>query len=148
MGVYEVYPGLILGGINDLDAMVRMRTDILVPLDRLSARVWELGFRGEILYCPIRDYSFLPDDVLERLVDQIVERHVQGKRVAIFCLGGHGRTGYVAACVLFRLGIQQPIEYLRNRYNPSYIETREQEAAIRRFCTQHDRAQTPRRHGG
>ena len=148
MSVYEVYPGLILGGINDLDVIVRRRPDTLVPLDRLPTWVWDIGFRGEILYYPIRDYSFLPDDVLKRLVDQILERHAQGKRVAIFCLGGHGRTGYVAACVLFRLGIQQPIEYLRNRYDPSYIETKEQEIAVRRFCSQHDRAQTPRRHGG
>lgn len=130
----EVFPGLILGGLNDLDDMLRMRPDALVPLDRLPGRVWQTGFRGEILYCPITDRQVLPDDVLDRLVGQIVSRIRGGKRLAVFCLGGHGRTGYVAACALFALGVAEPMPFLWKNYSASAVETDLQVAAVLRFC--------------
>ena len=70
----QIVPGLILGGIDDLDAMLAMRPDVLAPLDRLPGRIWRTGFRGEILYCPIPDREVLPDDVLEALVSAILAR--------------------------------------------------------------------------
>ena len=135
----EVFPGLILGGINDLDAMLAMGPDVLAPLDRLPGRVWRTGFRGEIVYCPITDRDVLPDDVLDELVDGLVRRIRDGQRVALFCLGGHGRTGYVAACALFRLGIGDPLPFLWHNYSASAVETEAQVEAVRRYC---------RRHGG
>ena len=133
----EIVPGLILGGISDLDAMLAMGPDVLLPLDRLPGSVWQTGFRGEILYCPITDRGVLPDDVLDRLAGAIVDRVRAGKRVALFCLGGHGRTGYAAACALFLLGVAEPMPFLWNRYSPSAVETDVQEAAVLRFCRRH-----------
>ena len=133
----EVCPGLILGGIGDLDAMLEMKPDVLAPLDRLPGRVWQTGFRGGILYCPITDGDVLPDDVLDTLVAAIVGRIRAGKRVALFCLGGHGRTGYVAACTLFMLGASDPMPLLWKRYSPCAVETDVQEAAVSRFCLRH-----------
>ena len=133
----EIVPGLILGGIGDLDAMLAMGPDVLAPLDRLPGSVWQTGFRGEILYCPITDRGVLPDDVLDRLAGAIVDRVRDGKRVALFCLGGHGRTGYVAACALFLLGVAEPMPFLWNRYSPAAVETDVQEAAVLRFCLRH-----------
>ena len=80
----EIIPGLILGGIMDLENMINMKPDVLVPLDSLPGDVWDMGFRGDILYCPITDYSILPDDVLEKHVRQICERIKNGMRVAVF----------------------------------------------------------------
>ncbi len=133
----EVCPGLILGGIGDLDAMLEMEPDALAPLDRLPGRVWQAGFRGEILYYPIADGGVLPDDVLDALVSAIVCRIRAGKRVAVFCLGGHGRTGYVAACALFLLGVAEPMPFLWKRYSASAVETEIQVAAVTRFCQRH-----------
>ena len=133
----EIIPGLILGGIMDLENMISMKPDVLVPLDSLPGDVWDMGFRGDILYCPITDYSILPDDVLEKLVRQISERIKNGMRVAVFCTGGHGRTGYISACVLFQHGIKNPIEYLRENYSPFAVESREEESAVDRFCRTH-----------
>ena len=132
-----IIPGLILGGIMDLTEIISMKPDVLVPLDSLPGDVWATGFRGEILYCPITDYSILPDDVLEKLVRQICKRIQNGKRVAVFCIGGHGRTGYISACVLFQHGIKNPIEYLRENYSPFAVESRAQESAVDRFCRTH-----------
>ena len=133
----EVCRGLSLGGIADLDAMLEMKPDALAPLDRLPGRVWQTGFRGEILYYPITDGDILPDDVLDALVAAIVGGIRAGKRVAVFCLGGHGRTGYVAACALFLLGVADPMPFLWKRYSPSAVETELQEAAVARFCLRH-----------
>ena len=83
----EVYPGLIVGGLWMLEDILNMQPDVLVPLDRLLGWVWDSGFRGEIIYCPITDYSILPDDVLDKITDTIVERIKKGQRVAVFCLG-------------------------------------------------------------
>ncbi len=129
----EVYPGLILGGILDIDDMLELDPDVLVPLDHLPACVKDKGYSGEILYCPIPDFNILPDDELDRLIDKIIAHLEDGKRIAIFCIGGHGRTGYVAACVLFMLGERDPVSFLHNNYTPCAIETDIQYKAIERY---------------
>lgn len=133
----EIVPGLILGGLGDLDVMLAMRPDALFPLDRLPGRVWQTGFRGEIVYYPVTDREVLPDDVLDVLVGAIVSRVRAGKKVALFCLGGHGRTGYVAACALHRLGVAEPMPFLWERYSAAAVETELQAMAVARFCERH-----------
>ena len=134
----EIISGLMLGGINELDFILRWKPDVLVPLDRLPGDIWETGFRGEILYYPITDFSILPRDVLENLVTDVVERILAKKRVAIFCIGGRGRTGYVASCVLFQLGISEdPVTFLRQNYSITAVETNEQVQEVEWFCLNH-----------
>ena len=129
----EIVPGLLLGGLRKMQAILDWKPDVLVPLERVPGYIWKEGFRGEIVYYPICDYGTLPDDVLERLVDEVVARLHAGKRTAIFCVGGHGRTGYVSACVLYRLGIGNPIVFLREKYSVFAVESSEQELAVERF---------------
>lgn len=130
----EVVPGLMLGGIMDLPFILKWRPDVLVPLSHVPGSIWDDGFRGEIVYYPIEDFSVLPEDVLERLVDDVTKRLKAGKKVALFCVGGHGRTGYVAACVLSRLGEKDPVGFLRKNYSESAVESCSQEREVRRFC--------------
>ena len=119
----EIVPGLILGSVNDVEKMVVMGADVLVPLAYLESSVWNTDFRGEILYCPIKDRGVLPFDVLRTIVLKILTRLEKKKKVALFCAGGHGRTGYVAGCVLAALGIKDPIGHLRKEYSPHAVET-------------------------
>lgn len=119
----EIIPGLLLGGADDAGKMVRQGADVLVPLAFLDGRIWETGFRGEILYYPIEDRNVLPTEVLHELVDKICDRLEAGKKVGLFCGAGQGRTGYVAACVLARHGIKDPISYIRRNYSRKAIET-------------------------
>lgn len=133
----EIYPGLIIGGLRNLEDIQRMKPDVLVPLDHLPGDIWETGYRGEILYCPISDRGVLPRDVLNRIVDIIIRCLEQGKRTAVFCIGGHGRTGYLTACVLYRLGITDPITYLRKNYSILAVETEEQEDEVQKYCKKH-----------
>ena len=133
----EIVPGVILGGLRDLDDMLAMKPDVLVPLDRLPGYIWEDGYRGEILYMPIVDQSILPESVLEFFIDQLLERICEKRRIAIFCIGGHGRTGYIASCLLYRLGIRDPITYIRKNYSMKAVETDEQEDAVQAYCRDH-----------
>lgn len=133
----EIVPGLILGSLRELPAILDRKPDVLFPLDRLPGSVWETGFRGEIVYYPITDYDILPTDVLEKLVEAVLDLLRKGKRVGLFCVGGHGRTGYVAACILFQLGIENPIAFLRLNYSASAVENAKQEQAVERFCLRH-----------
>ena len=133
-GATEVYPGLILGGIWMLYDILKMEPDVLVPLDSLPGWVNKKNFSGEVIYSYIPDYGTLPDDELDKLVSEITERIKSGKKVAVFCVGGQGRTGYVASCVLHVLGVQDPVTFLRTNYNPNSVETREQLEAVQSFC--------------
>lgn len=126
----EIIPGLLVGSVEDVEKMVLKGADVLVPLAFLDGTVWETPFRGEIIYCPVKDYGVLPDAVLGDLVDKICDRMDEGKKVAIFCAGGHGRTGYVAGCVLARRGIKDPIGFLRRNYSAKAIETEKQANAV------------------
>ena len=122
----EIIPGLLVGCADDAEQMVKRGADVLVPLAYLDGSIWNTRFRGEILYYPINDMGILPDDVLRVLVDSICSRLDEGKKVGVFCSAGHGRTGYVAACVLARRGIRDPIGYLRRNYSAKAIESEKQ----------------------
>lgn len=117
----EIIPNFWIGSYAQQLEM--LHCDVLVPLDSLSPDIWDFGFRGQIIYCPILDYGTLPDDVLDDLVEQIIDLLDQGKSVGMFCLGGHGRTGYVASVVLGKKGIKNPIKYIRKNYCRLAIES-------------------------
>ena len=126
-GPVEVIDNLLCGSMREADAMVLShQADVLVPLESLDGGIWNLGFRGEILYYPIPDFGTLPTDVLEELVSRVLLRLRQKKRVGIFCFGGHGRTGYVTAVILGKLGIDDPIRFLRKHYCEKAIESNAQ----------------------
>ena len=126
----EIIPGLILGSVSDVEKMVSMGADVLVPLAFMDGSIWDTGFKGEILYYPIKDMGILPEDVLIELVNKICKRLDAGKKVAIFCAGGHGRTGYIAGCVLAKKGIKDPIGFLRREFSSQAVETEEQAVKI------------------
>ena len=133
----EIVPRLVLGSWRELLAIVDMEPEVLVPLEKLSGTIWDYGFRGEILYYPINDYGTLPEDVLDRLVNEVVSRIKAGKKTAVFCSGGCGRTGYVAGCILHCLGVQDPVRYLRQNYHACAVETDDQEYAVEMYCKRH-----------
>ena len=132
--VTEIYPRLYLGGYNQVKTMIQdIGVDVLVPLDSLDGIIWDWGFTGEIAYYPIEDYETLPTDILDRVVGKILDCIIENKLVGLFCIGGHGRTGYIAACVLGMLGIKDPIEYLRTNYCSKAVETNEQLKHISKY---------------
>jgi len=129
----EIAPNLWAGDyFTDLE--LGKHCQVLVPLSQLDERIWETGFRGEILYYPIPDRGVLPLDVLEELIERILERLKQGFSVGVFCFGGHGRTGYVLTSVIGKLftGID-PLQYVREELCLRAIESQEQINSIAEF---------------
>lgn len=127
----QIYTNLFVGSLDDAYNMATY-CDILVPLDSLDGDIWKV-FNGEIHYWPIEDMSVLPESILIRAIQDITDCLENGKKVGIFCLGGHGRTGYIAGCVLGYLGVEDPIGYLRENYCKKAVETREQAVEIGKF---------------
>ena len=134
--VTEICRNLFIGGLSSVTEMItEKQVDVLVPLDSLDGNIWDLGFRGEILYYPIKDYGTLPYDVYCDLIDIIYEKlYLNNKKVGLFCLGGHGRTGYVACGVLGKLGYTDPIAQIRKVYCNSAVESNSQIKQIAKYC--------------
>ena len=134
--VTEICRNLFIGGLSSVTEMItEKQVDVLVPLDSLDGYIWDLGFRGEILYYPIRDFGTLPYDVYCDLIDIIYQKlYLENKKVGLFCLGGHGRTGYVACGVLGKLGYADPIAQIRKVYCNSAVESNSQIKQIAKYC--------------
>ena len=117
----EIFPNFWLGNINQSWDMAKQGIEVLFPLDHVDGRIWNT-FNGEIHYYPIEDMSILPTNILDRVVNDIISCLRKRKKVGVFCLGGHGRTGYIAACVLGKLGIDDPIQHIHDKYCNKAIE--------------------------
>jgi len=84
-------------------------------------------------YPPPVDATFL-----RRLVDRILTRYDKPARVLLFCTGGHGRTGAMAAGLIAVIdaSIIDPIRFVRSRYCERAIETRAQADWVRGILKQ------------
>ncbi len=133
-----IVPNFYLGSYWAEDDMACL-CDYLVPLDSVSGSIWLLGWDGEIIYVPITDYKALPMPVLCKYVEKIALLIANGKSVGMFCVGGHGRTGYMATAILWTLGIPQeagyddPIQYVRDKYCIKAVESYAQMESLEAF---------------
>ena len=130
----EIYTGLwLLKESQFEDISVSKNIDIAVPLLTVDERIWRGGWNGVVYAVPVADYGTLTRSVERKKVLEIVEFIKNGLKVAIFCMGGHGRTGYIASLVLWELGVSNPIEYIREHYCKNTVESNEQVLAIADF---------------
>ncbi len=96
------------------------------------------------LWLPIEDGSS-PAALRDALpfVDRVVALLRQGQVVVVHCLGGLGRSGLLAACVLVRLGVTPAEAMVRVRTaRPGAIQTAIQEWFIEQFAAHHGAAGT------
>jgi len=86
------------------------------------------------LHLPTADFQAPSQESLRRGVAEIERTIAEGKRVAVHCGGGRGRTGTMIACALVARG-STPAEALAHvrSLRPGSVETRAQEAAITEF---------------
>jgi predicted protein tyrosine phosphatase len=92
--------------------------------------------RLESVWFPIEDVSVPADlEATEGVVDVIVARMERGQTVVVHCLGGLGRSGTIAACVLVARG-SAPKEAIRvvRKARPGALEVPSQEAFVGRFA--------------
>ena len=102
-------------------------------LDGLLGEVRRAGL--ESLWLPIPDMGAPASfEQARTLVERILERMERRRTVVLHCLGGLGRSGTIAACVLAVRG-REPGEALRlvRRARPGSVQTDEQEAFVVAF---------------
>lgn len=134
IGFTEILPHLFVGKEGDLTKEFVSKIDVLVPLNDLRGKIWDMGYRNDIMYLPVSDYDVLPIDVEKHYVKKISDLVKDGKNVAIFCLGGHGRTGYIASLVMHEMEVVDPIGLLRSNYCEKAVESSNQVDAIATYC--------------
>lgn len=138
-GFYEIYPNLFMGAKMDVTRDLCNKVDVLIPLDSLDAKIWEFGYNGDILYIPTADFGTLPKAIELTMIDKVLDLLREGKKIAIFCLGGHGRTGYFVGCILAELGIKDPIKLMWDEYCKSAVESLVQLEAISEYLPRSNR---------
>jgi protein-tyrosine phosphatase len=123
------------------DVLAWKRAGVQVVISTLEpAEADELGLNQEVAVCqdvgiefvplPIQDRG-LPADGVEfsRVIDLIAAHLAAGRAVGVHCRAGIGRTSVVAACLLFRCGMDAgavfpAIESARGRPVPDTDEQR------------------------
>ncbi len=74
-------------------------------------------------------------ELLERGVAVIADALAAGRRVAVHCAGGRGRTGTLLACYLVHQGLDPAAAIARVReVRPGAVETRAQVAAVEAYA--------------
>lgn len=86
------------------------------------------------LHMPIRDFGTpAKTAVVEDALVATFNALLQGKKVWVGCAGAYGRTGLFLGLLAKAAGVEDPVEYVRDHYHPSAIETAAQEEYVRRF---------------
>ncbi|MEM3074062.1 MAG: dual specificity protein phosphatase family protein [Nitrososphaerales archaeon] len=98
-----------------------------------SKDVLEAGL--EDYHEPVPDYCPPSQAQLDRLVHYIDTKIKEGKRVAVSCRAGVGRTGTLLACYLIYTGLNYEAALARVRENRlGSVKTSQQESAVKRYA--------------
>jgi len=135
--------GILSGG---KDKEQQKKADLLILTERSDMRDYFLIIDSEK---ELSEYNIFPKDkriIIYPIVDGDIpdedngflkmlsimhEYLIEGKRVHVHCIGGHGRTGTVIACYMgIHMGIKTPIAWVRENYCERAIETKKQIAFI------------------
>lgn len=119
-GEFTVYAGAKM----DLRYNDTKDVDIQVVLaDVIGLNPYSQGFRGRIWFVPAPDGGVWPVDVFKQTLGDIREAAQAGKKVLVYCLGGHGRTGTMLAGLLGQYeGAKDPVGAIRERYCKEAVE--------------------------
>jgi len=110
------------------------KVDVLVLL---TWRLYSIGEKCEaqgirFIHHGVRDYGTPRRKPWLALLDRIIQELKAGEEVAIYCGGGHGRTGMLLGSLIAVLEPEMdPAQAVRERYCFEAIENPRQEAFVR-----------------
>ena len=102
-------------------------------LETYDAQAEDLGI--DVLHHPVPDVDVPQNAALfAEFADEVMNRLLNGETVVAHCLGGLGRAGTLAACLLVQAGMtpQQGVELVRSA-RPGAVETPVQERFVEQF---------------
>lgn len=130
IGPYTVYAG----GTTHLKPSDYLDYDTIIALEHRFILPPVFGKRLDIIMASIPDFHPPPKNWKNFLEIQVIPKLKEGKKILVFCIGGHGRTGtFLASLVALiedRKETCDPIETIRRRYCQHAVETLEQAEAI------------------
>lgn len=96
--------------------------------------IWKPSWRSEFIDWPDYDVPNNFEDAYDAIIE-MYERAKNGKKVEVGCIGGHGRTGTVLACmgVIAGLEARKSVSFVREEYCKETIETDSQSWWVRWF---------------
>jgi len=143
----------------DLNKLLEAQIDVFICLngsDKAHNYKYEDQLPRDKIFInePIEDMNITTDEKLFDLAKRIVILIKNGKIVYIHCTGGHGRTGTVAAIVLYmlyKLSIQEIFDYLQfshdqrlGNYFGSYYWTKQlNHTEVQKNCFDKGQVPTP-----
>jgi atypical dual specificity phosphatase len=108
----------------------------LVSLDECGVPLFEIADHDlHYLHLAIPDFGTPTLEQLQEFLAFVERERGEGRRVAVHCGAGYGRTGTMLACYLVSKGEEADKAISRvRRQRPGSIETPEQEEFIRSFA--------------
>ena len=86
------------------------------------------------VWVPIPDFG-VPDNhvTVMKALETTLRMAMRGKRIWVGCAGGYGRTGLFLALLAKCCRVDDPVGYVRAKYNERAIETVQQSDYVRKF---------------
>ncbi len=119
--------------------LTRQGVSVLVNLHERAHDPARLARHGvEEVHLPVADFTPPSPAQVDRGIAVIAEALAAGRRVAVHCAGGRGRTGTLLACYLVHQGLAADAAIARVReVRPGSVETRAQVAAVTAYQDRH-----------
>ncbi len=116
--------------------LARHGVSLLVNLHERAHDPARLARHGlEEIHLPVADFTPPSPAQVDRGVAAITEALAAGRRVAVHCAGGRGRTGTLLACYLVHRGLDPDAAIARVREaRPGSVETRAQAMAVEAYA--------------
>jgi len=120
-----------LGGCNYLKPAIIDHADLIVSLMGGMPKQSFFGQRLPMMDAELPDRGGVPSSWAQ-VINFVADEIRAGKKVVLYCVGGHGRTGVAAASLLAILEPEtaDPITAIRERYCKQAVESRAQALAV------------------